>query len=438
MLAVVLPTWPLVLRPRRAGEHDRADDGAVCAIRVNESRSRPTGASWRPAMALLDSRFLTLAIPFALGLTAQVGFLTHQVAFLSPLMGTVAAGWAVSLTTSAAIVGRIATGAFVDQVDRRAAACANFLVQVVALGILVGARSAPMLYLGCALFGLGVGNMISLPGLIVQQEFREQDFARVVSLVVAVNQFTFAFGPALLGALRQAGGSYTTPLAVCLAMQALAAIIVMAPRLAGFARDREPFASVATASEVVPFFGISSKSLARDIGGHRRGRSRAQADAGAAQGALSRRAAGRRDHAEGRGRARRGRDLLRADGARPGRCRPASRDRRQRPARLLGRHAARGAGRLRRRDAERGRDRAGDSCARGTVRAEGDLDFRGTLGVAKDAPVGFKAIRLRFDLDSDASEEQLATLMKLTERYCVVYQTLRQPPAIEVGCEAKP
>jgi len=74
----------------------------------------------------------------------------------------------------------------------------------------------------------------------------------------------------------------------------------------------------------------------------------------------------------------------------------------------------------------------------GTVRAEGDLDFRGTLGVAKDAAVGFKSIRLRFDLDSDASEEQLATLMKLTERYCVVYQTLRQSPAIEVGCEAKP
>jgi uncharacterized OsmC-like protein len=74
----------------------------------------------------------------------------------------------------------------------------------------------------------------------------------------------------------------------------------------------------------------------------------------------------------------------------------------------------------------------------GRVRAEGDLDFRGTLGVAKDTPVGFKAIRLRFDLDSDASEEQLATLLKLTERYCVVYQTLRQPPAIEVGCEANP
>jgi uncharacterized OsmC-like protein len=69
----------------------------------------------------------------------------------------------------------------------------------------------------------------------------------------------------------------------------------------------------------------------------------------------------------------------------------------------------------------------------GRVLAEGDLDFRGTLGVAKDAPVGFKDIRLRFELDTDATEEQLATLLKLTERYCVVYQTLRQPPAIEVA-----
>ena len=74
----------------------------------------------------------------------------------------------------------------------------------------------------------------------------------------------------------------------------------------------------------------------------------------------------------------------------------------------------------------------------GRVLAEGDLDFRGTLGVAKDAPVGFKDIRLRFELDTDATEEQLATLIKLTERYCVVYQTLRQPPAIEVGAKPDP
>ncbi len=63
----------------------------------------------------------------------------------------------------------------------------------------------------------------------------------------------------------------------------------------------------------------------------------------------------------------------------------------------------------------------------GTVHAEGDLDFRGTLGVAKEAPVGFTAIRLGFELDTEASEEQIATLLRLTERYCVVYQTLAHP-----------
>ncbi len=72
----------------------------------------------------------------------------------------------------------------------------------------------------------------------------------------------------------------------------------------------------------------------------------------------------------------------------------------------------------------------------GTVNAEGDLDFRGTLGVSKDAPVGFQAVRLRFTLDTDADEDQLATLQRLTERYCVVYQTLLSPVSMAVACRA--
>jgi len=66
------------------------------------------------------------------------------------------------------------------------------------------------------------------------------------------------------------------------------------------------------------------------------------------------------------------------------------------------------------------------------VRAEGDLDFRGTLGVDKEAPVGFRAIRLNFEIDGDLSDDQLATLLKLTERYCVVYQTLMTKPPVAV------
>jgi uncharacterized OsmC-like protein len=69
----------------------------------------------------------------------------------------------------------------------------------------------------------------------------------------------------------------------------------------------------------------------------------------------------------------------------------------------------------------------------GAVSIEGDLDFRGTLGVLKEAPVGFQSIRLTFELETDATEEQLDTLTRLTERYCVVYQTLRQPPSIRVS-----
>lgn len=68
----------------------------------------------------------------------------------------------------------------------------------------------------------------------------------------------------------------------------------------------------------------------------------------------------------------------------------------------------------------------------GTVTAEGDLDFRGTLGVSKEVEVGFQAIRLHFDLDTDATPEQLASLLKLTERYCVIYQSLRKPPVLNV------
>lgn len=74
----------------------------------------------------------------------------------------------------------------------------------------------------------------------------------------------------------------------------------------------------------------------------------------------------------------------------------------------------------------------GIAVACGSVHAEGDLDFRGTLGVDREVPVGFSAIRLSFDLDTDADEEQLSTLLKLTERYCVVYQTLANSPTLSI------
>lgn len=236
MLAILLPVVMLVLRPRRAGEHDRADD-RVDPARARVAADTPAAApQWRVSRTLRRPAFLTISLPFALGLAAQVGFLTHQAAYLSAILGPVAAGWAISLTTLSAVVGRIVSGLFIDRVDRRVAASANFLVQIVGMALLVSQLSVATLYLGCILFGLGVGNLITLPGLIVQQEFPKPHFARTVSLIGAINQFTFAFGPSLLGYLEHAGG-YATALEACLVTQAIAALIVVSPVLVRMIRS---------------------------------------------------------------------------------------------------------------------------------------------------------------------------------------------------------
>jgi MFS family permease len=223
-LAVLLPLLALIAREKRPDEHDRDDASLVSA--------RHVAPAFIARKVLCDPQFITISVPFALGLVAQVGFLTHQVAFLVPMTGTVTAGWIVSLTTLAAIVGRLGTGLFVDRVDRRAVSCANFLVQALAMAILISTASVPTLVIGCTLFGLALGNVTSLPALIVQQEFPKRDFARIVSMVIAINQFAFAFGPALLGRLQTPDGSYTRSLVACLIMEAAAAVIVLAPVVA--------------------------------------------------------------------------------------------------------------------------------------------------------------------------------------------------------------
>src|SRR5262249_53833719 len=130
-------------------------------------------------------------------------------------------------------------GLFVDHVDRRLVACANFCVQVAGTALLISNASVATLYAGCVLFGLGVGNMITLPALIVQQEFARESFARIVSWVIAISQFTFAFGPAVLGWLQRLDGSYTPALLACLVMQAIAAAVVVSPVVGRTARRRQ-------------------------------------------------------------------------------------------------------------------------------------------------------------------------------------------------------
>jgi MFS family permease len=159
-----------------------------------------------------NRQFLTLAAAMSLGLFAQVGLLAHLFSLLVPPLGAQAAGWAMGFATACAIGGRFLVGWLMPAaVDRRLVAAANQAVQLVASIVLVAAAGAniPLLLAGVVLFGVGIGNVTSLPPLIAQVEFgKEAEFgkeevARVVALIVAVSQGTYAFAPAVFGLLRE-------------------------------------------------------------------------------------------------------------------------------------------------------------------------------------------------------------------------------------------
>ncbi len=180
------------------------------------------------AMAWLGTpRYLTMVGAFSIGLLAQISFIAHQAAFLEPTLGLKGAGWALSVTALSAVIGRLAVGAVIDRVDRRLATSANLAVQIMSMAVLLSTSSVAGLYLGCILFGFGVGNLITLPGLIVQQEFPRRDFARAVSLNVAVTQLVAAVGPYLLGVLHDLSGNYRTSLIACLVLQIAAALLIL-------------------------------------------------------------------------------------------------------------------------------------------------------------------------------------------------------------------
>jgi MFS family permease len=168
-----------------------------------------------------------VSAPFALGLAAQVGVLTHLVALVTPALGTGGAARAVSTTTAAAVLGRLVTGFVVDRLNRRLVASATLVIQIGGVALLAWAPSAVAVYAGCALFGLGVGNLTTLPGLILAVEWPRERFSALVGLVVGINQFTFAFGPSLVGVLRDWTGAYGPALGSCMALQAMAAAMIL-------------------------------------------------------------------------------------------------------------------------------------------------------------------------------------------------------------------
>jgi len=153
--------------------------------------------------------------------------LTHLVPLVTPTLGAGGAAGAMSGTTAAALLGRLVTGLVVDRLDRRLLSSATLIIQIVGLALLTWPPAAALTYVGCALFGLGVGNLTTLPGLVLAVEWPRERFSTLVGLAVGINQLTFAFGPSLVGVLRDWSGEYGAALGACMVLQAIAAILIM-------------------------------------------------------------------------------------------------------------------------------------------------------------------------------------------------------------------
>jgi predicted MFS family arabinose efflux permease len=223
-LSMIVVMLPLAVRYLNAKPADLgfAPDGQLGAAPT--VKPEPT----LPRAALLrDRRFMTLSASFALGLFAQIGLLSHLISRLTPEVGAGAAAGMMSLTTICAVLGRTGLGWLIGARDRRTAAAANFLVQAVGVLILTLASSIAALVTGCALFGLGLGNLISLPPLLAQKEFARGDVDTVVALVTAVNQAVFSLAPVILGVLRDVSSGYTLAFAIAMFAQLSAAMLVV-------------------------------------------------------------------------------------------------------------------------------------------------------------------------------------------------------------------
>ena len=179
------------------------------------------------AQAIRDVAFLTVSIAFALVLFAQVGFIVHLIAFLDPAIGREHAAIAVALLTAMAVVGRVLFSTVIDRLNQRLASAISFASQAVALAIIINSRNEMLLMAACALFGFSVGNLITLPALIVQREFDPRAFGVLISLITAINQVTYAFGPGVIGLLRDASGSYALPFYGCIGLELVAAMLIM-------------------------------------------------------------------------------------------------------------------------------------------------------------------------------------------------------------------
>lgn len=215
ILAIMIPLAMRVLADSPVFANDRLPASGTLAA-----------SGWTRASALRSRAFWSVSAPFSLSLMSQAAFLVHIIAFLEPSMGRNSAGIAVAVTTAMAIVGRLVLGALAHRIDQRMASALSLVSQSAALVLMIQTQDPNLLFLACAIYGFSVGNLITFPALIIQREFEPASFGMIVALSTAITQFTYSFGPGLIGIVRDAAGTYTAAILVCITLNLVAAAIV--------------------------------------------------------------------------------------------------------------------------------------------------------------------------------------------------------------------
>jgi MFS family permease len=191
------------------------------------SQTPNTESNISRAMLVRRLAFWTISVPFAFALVAQIGFIVHQIALLEPKIGRPGAGLAVALTTFMAVIGRLCLGMVVDRLNPRLVTATSLVSQAVALLAMIQTDNATALFVACSVFGFSIGNLITLPPLIIHREFNATDFTLVMGLSTALSGIVGALGPGLVGFIRSLSGGYAIALMFCIALELVAAVVVL-------------------------------------------------------------------------------------------------------------------------------------------------------------------------------------------------------------------
>ena len=207
----------------------RSQTGAGGTGDLSQPQPPPATADISRAKLMRSLAFWTISLPFALALVAQIGFIVHQIALLEPKVGRSSAGLAVSIMTFMSIAGRFGLGMVVDRFDPRLVAAVSIVSQAAALLVIRQTDTVPIILAACAAFGFSVGNLITLPPLIIHREFSAASFVVVMGLSTAISGTIGALGPGLIGVIRGWSSDYDAALLVCIVLELVAAAIVARP-----------------------------------------------------------------------------------------------------------------------------------------------------------------------------------------------------------------